>query len=1770
MFILALGSFLPYAGAALTARHSHTSTLLPDGNVLIAGGVDAAGAATAGVQMYNMATNSYDAWAGDLITARSSHTATLMSDGRVLIAGGFNAGVPLASLEICDPTTRLCAATAAVMRTARGGHTATLLTTGSSAGRALLCGGQIDALSASITGDCDIFNPYDNTAGAILSGASAPTPIPTPRMGHAAVRMRSGKIFVTGGRRWSGSAWYYETNNEIYDPQLNSWHSASALLQGRIDHSATVLNNGIIVIAGGYNSANILECAGTAGECWYLPDAPGANSNQNAGSQGYLGSAELFDPNGGKMVSISMLYRNSRYSTALMPDGAAHIFGGYGNIQPTFFSSAMTLKAGSRINRTGCGAPNVNGQVTCQLDATSVIDLQASIKLASAIDARVVDGDVFLSRGSLAAPTFTVPYDAGSSAGTAQVYMLARSTIALDGTATGKLISADNLPGDLNIRGTVPLAAVSGDIIVYSTTPANITTLEDAAYSLPTSTVVMREMIFADDHIYKPSKSTWEFGEPFSYPIFSQTTVLTPAADAMIVGGRNCEADPATDCPGRTFTARGASTAYISKYKDAAGGSNWGASEKLNTKRAFHTSTMLRTGQILTCGGSDGVLPLATCELMDPATKKWTVTGSMTTARTRHTATLLPNGTVLAAGGTTPSNTAVNTAEIYYPDTQRWVPTSPMAEARQNHTATLLPDGTVLVTGGNTLSTYSATAEIYVSSSAVWQSAGTMADSRAQHTATLLKNGNVLLTGGVNSFGALRAAEVFGYIQHAFIPAQASVMNNGRYGHTATLLRDGRVLVIGGSDNLMSQYTSELYDGTAWTPATTLHLNRANHRSVLLPNGKVMVTGGEAAGTAQNGAESYDPDFASWFEQGQMTSRSHHTTVLTTDNYILNIGGWDGTKYLDTTDVVYFSYPPDMYGLAAATARQPAISAATDRFDRTAAVTLLANTSNFHGLTEASGGGAGPMNSSYDHPRIYMQQIDNPSGFLIDLSTRIYSWYGSSNTGWAATPSSITVLMPATTQELPHGWYNMRVAANGQFSNGYTVQVTAPRPGGLTSIPTGAVLGSTSVQWTWTQDSLSASDGYAIFASSNDVFIGTTAIVSPATYVQTGLAPNTAASIKVGGYNDGGYSAAFQRSATYYTLAVAPQGLGVDAASFETASLSWDPMGNSPLTIYEISMSENPDFDPATVARPFNDALTSTGTEITGLSPNQTYYFRVRARNVDGIVTDYDNASMTATPVSTVTVGNINNLLGTPLTMSAVSWSWDPAAGADFYEAYDISAGTGSAVFLASATANSLTQVQLSTNTAYRISVKAAKNPLTGTAVRGPASNSNFVYTLAVRPLPGAPSVFTNRSTSSLTINWIPNGNPSSTNYQVLISTDINFTVIVTSNTGSGTSAVLSGVSPNTLYYADIIARNGDEVATEPLFLGSAYTKAEAPANVRATSISMSGITLAWDTGANPAGTVYEVRGTTTPGFTTGITTYIPFSRLNTAATATLNGLLTGTTYYFDVAGRNNIGDETARTQSLPIVYQGLSGAPGGLGGTSQPKSDVTIEGTLLNNRKISLLLPAGAFKDPTAITVSTYSYTVPSNPCSYLVGGSPVEVAIYTENTAQPQVPVTLKLAYTSAEADAGITGNRAKLVLARYNPLSGECLPLETRIEPCFAVEGQWSRCITAKLNHFSMFQLMVSTSAANLNAVRAYPNPFYSNRGQGFVTIDKLPASAKVRIYTLSGDKVWEGTAGTTGVLTWSAVNGSGAMVASGVYLAAIDSDMGKKILKIAVER
>ncbi len=80
---------------------NHTATLLPNGNVLAAGGIFDHFGNPGSAELYNQASGTW-ATAGSLGTARDNHTATLLPNGKVLVAGGVYTSI-LASAELYDP-----------------------------------------------------------------------------------------------------------------------------------------------------------------------------------------------------------------------------------------------------------------------------------------------------------------------------------------------------------------------------------------------------------------------------------------------------------------------------------------------------------------------------------------------------------------------------------------------------------------------------------------------------------------------------------------------------------------------------------------------------------------------------------------------------------------------------------------------------------------------------------------------------------------------------------------------------------------------------------------------------------------------------------------------------------------------------------------------------------------------------------------------------------------------------------------------------------------------------------------------------------------------------------------------------------------------------------------------------------------------------------------------------------------------------------------------------------------------------------------------------------------------------------------------------------------------------------------------------------------------------------------------------------------------------------------------------------------------------------
>jgi hypothetical protein len=186
----ATGKFSPTGSMAL-ARFSQSAALLPNGLVLVAGGVVTTAVSggihpstTTQAELYDSATGMFSS-TGSMTTPRSGQTTTLLDDGRVLFAGGLDkTGAAILSAEVYDLTTGKFTLTGSMVMS-NPISTAALL----SDGRVLIVGGSVPF---SPVDTAQLFDPKTGTfslTGTMTTGRSAPT----------ATLLADGRVLITGG-----------------------------------------------------------------------------------------------------------------------------------------------------------------------------------------------------------------------------------------------------------------------------------------------------------------------------------------------------------------------------------------------------------------------------------------------------------------------------------------------------------------------------------------------------------------------------------------------------------------------------------------------------------------------------------------------------------------------------------------------------------------------------------------------------------------------------------------------------------------------------------------------------------------------------------------------------------------------------------------------------------------------------------------------------------------------------------------------------------------------------------------------------------------------------------------------------------------------------------------------------------------------------------------------------------------------------------------------------------------------------------------------------------------------------------------------------------------------------------------------------------------------------------------------------------------------------------------------------------------------------------
>ncbi|RKG62576.1 hypothetical protein D7X30_04630 [Corallococcus sp. AB011P] len=304
-----------------SSRYAAPATLLPNGKVMVAGGYSSSiFGYLATAELYDPASGTW-APTGTLAEPRSQHTATLLNDGRLLVAGGLASDI-LATAEVYDPASASWSGTGSLRR-GRWLHTATLLPDG----KVLVTGGGGDNGTLA---SAELYDP--------ATGTWSPTaPMATRRSEHTATLLPDGKVLVAGGHDGTVNI----ATAELYDPATGTWSATGSMSTALPRHTATLLPNGKVLAVGGLVAELYDPATGTWSVTGTLARAraghtatllPGGKVLVAGGTytEGVPDrTSELYDPASGTWSAAgSMAQARFNHTAALLPDGRVLVTGG--------------------------------------------------------------------------------------------------------------------------------------------------------------------------------------------------------------------------------------------------------------------------------------------------------------------------------------------------------------------------------------------------------------------------------------------------------------------------------------------------------------------------------------------------------------------------------------------------------------------------------------------------------------------------------------------------------------------------------------------------------------------------------------------------------------------------------------------------------------------------------------------------------------------------------------------------------------------------------------------------------------------------------------------------------------------------------------------------------------------------------------------------------------------------------------------------------------------------------------------------------------------------------------------------------------------------------------------------------------------------------------------------------------------------------------------------------------------------------------------------
>ena len=613
----ATGSFTT-TGSLLAPRGRHTATLLPSGKVLVYGGMSASGTYLSSAELFDPAANGGTGGfssTGSSTSLRAYATATLLSSGKVLVAGGYSGTAWLKTAELFDPSGNggLGSFTATgALAFAHGYHTATLLATGKvlvagglsaaselfdpagnggvgaftttgsllnarsfhtaallSSGKVLVAGGRDEAGTSSSLASAELFDPAANAGVGAFSSAG---PLNVARERHTATLLPGGGVLLAGGQRYtSGSSEIVVVRDvEGYDPGTGAFSTSGSMTAGRQYHSATLLQTGKVLVAGGQ------------------------------GASGYLASAELFDPSGGggagafAATGALTLAARGYHTATLLPSGKVLVVGGLGAVGVLGTAELFDPSANG-----GVGAFSATGSLsTARYLHTATLLPNGKVLVAGGYGYPAG----VLASAELFDPTANGGVGAFTSAGS---LLHSREMHSATLLADGRVLYAG---GDDGATGSTAAAELYDPMTgAFSNTGSLVVERRShSATLLPSGMVLMAggasygSYITSTAELYDPSTGTFTMTDDLTSPHYGAPAVGLPSGRILISGGWSgvdLNSADLFDPASRTFLATGT----------------------LAGTRGRSTSTLLPSGKVLVVGGASSSVPLATAELFSEA-----------------------------------------------------------------------------------------------------------------------------------------------------------------------------------------------------------------------------------------------------------------------------------------------------------------------------------------------------------------------------------------------------------------------------------------------------------------------------------------------------------------------------------------------------------------------------------------------------------------------------------------------------------------------------------------------------------------------------------------------------------------------------------------------------------------------------------------------------------------------------------------------------------------------------------------------------------------------------------------------------------------------------------------------------------------------------------------------------------------------------------------------------------------------------------------------